>query len=404
VGRIWWIAVGVTALAGAIQVNRLLLILSLLLALVGGASLLWARYCLAGVTYRRHFTAPRIFLGEETDLLIETTNAKPLPLAWLQMTDEFPADVDLLTGVLHRSLNPRRRLLVNTLALRWYERVTRRYRLRGKQRGVWVFGPALLSSGDIFGLSVRRAAVEDVATLVVYPRILPISALGLPTRFPFGDSPVQQRIVDDPLLVTGARDYVPGDSYRSIHWKATAHRRSLQTKVLDPSARLPLAIFVNIRTSPQAALRRDLLELALSVAASIAHWGWEHGYATGLFANSTLRPGGERVRIPPATHPDRLQWILEALARVDVHAPWSLATVLLLESAALSYGSTVVVISPLLSERLKRALADLRRREHSVTLVTVGDARDEDLSPGIQTYHVGNGWFEGEVAELELAG
>ena len=37
-----------------------------------------------------------------------------------------------------------RRLLVNLLSLRWYERVTRHYRLRAVQRGAWRVGPVEL--------------------------------------------------------------------------------------------------------------------------------------------------------------------------------------------------------------------------------------------------------------------
>jgi len=402
-GRIWWVVVALVAAIGAIQVNRLLLLMSLLLALTGGASYLWARYCLAGVSYRRRFSSARVFYGEETDLFLETVNAKPLPLAWLRTSDGFPADVKLLTGTLNRTLNPRRRLLVNTLSMRWYERVTRRYRLRGVKRGAWEFGPAQIASGDIFGLSVKREALEGTSTLVVYPKIVPISALGLPTLHPFGNFRTPQRLIDDPIRLIGARDYVRGDSFRRIHWKATARRRALQTKVLDPSASRPLAIFLNVRTSRQILVNRDVLELAITTAASIARWGWEEGCPIGLYVNSILQSSRERIRIPPMTHPDRLNWILEALARVDILGPWSIATILQQEADALAYGSSVVVISALLDDRLKRTLVDLRRREHGVTLIALGDAQVDQPLPGVRSFHIGGGEVWHELEALELA-
>jgi uncharacterized protein (DUF58 family) len=401
---IWWIVVGLVALIGAIQENRLLLLMGLLLGLLGGASHLWARYCLAGVAFERRLGSKRVFFGEETDLYIETVNAKPLPLAWLRTSDEFPADVELLKGRLSRTLNPHRRLMINTLSLRWYERVTRRYRVRGSRRGVWRFGPAQLVSGDIFGLSVKREQLLGTETLVVYPKIVPVTRLGLPALHPFGDFRTPLRTLEDPIRLTGAREYVRGDSFRRIHWKATAHRRALHTKVFEPSATRPLAIFLNVRTSQQALLNRDVLELAITAAASVAHWGWEAGHPVGLYANSVVRPSQERIRMPPATHPDRLIWILEALARVDVLGPWSIATVLQREAAALRYGSSVVVISPVVTERLKQTLVDLRRREHGVTLITLGDAEADDVIPGVQTYHIGGGELWHELEALELAG
>jgi uncharacterized protein (DUF58 family) len=402
--KIWWIVAAVVALLAAVQVNRLLLLMSLFLALLGGASHLWTRYCLARVSYQRRLGSPRIFFGEETDLFLETVNAKPLPLAWLRISDEFPADVRLERGELTRTLSPKRRLLINTLALRWYERVTRRYRLQGITRGAWDFGPARLVSGDIFGLSIKRELVTGTDTLIVYPKIVPITALGLPAFHPFGEFRTAHRVMDDPMRLLGARDYVPGDSYRRIHWKATARRRALHTKVFEPSATRPLAIFLNVRTSPYLGVNRNVLELAITAAASIAHWGWDAGYAVGLFVNSIVQPSNERIRMPPATHPDRIIWILDALARVDILGPWSIATVLQLEATALRYGTTIVVISPVIDDRLKRTLLDLRKREHGVTLITLGEARLDQLLPGVQTYHLGEGKVWHELESLELAG
>jgi len=126
-----------------------------------------------GVSYRRRFGSIRLFYGEETDLYVEIANAKPLPLAWLRIDDEYPPEVELLATRLNRSYRPGRRLLVNLLSLRWYERVTRRYRLRGTQRGAWKFGPVGIESGDIFGLATRRETWQEPQMLLVYPRSSP---------------------------------------------------------------------------------------------------------------------------------------------------------------------------------------------------------------------------------------
>jgi uncharacterized protein (DUF58 family) len=404
VDRIWWFVAAILALFGALQQNHPLLVLSLLLALVGAASHLWTRYCLSAVRYQRRVVPSRVFFGEEADLFLETVNAKPLPLAWLRAVDEFPADVQLLTGGLNRTLNPRRRLLINSLSVRWYEKVVRRYRVRAVRRGAWEFGPASLVSGDIFGLSLKREKLAETDLLIVYPKIVPITALGLPALHPFGDFRTVRRTMDDPLRVLGAREYVPGDSLRRIHWKTTAHRRSLQTKVFEPSAARPLVVFLNIRTSEVLGVNRDVLELGIIAAASIAHWAWDAGHPVGLYVNSIVQPSRQQIRIPPATHPDRLMWILDALARVDILGPWSIATVIQRESASLRYGSTIVVISPVINDRLKRTLMDVRRREHSVTLVTLGEAGVVDPLPGIRSYYIGEGREWRDLEALQLAG
>ena len=84
-----WALLGIAILAIALR-SSLLFLLFLFLAFIAGATLLWARVCLTGVSYRRRFGSERLFHGEETDLYVEIVNAKPLPLAWLHIADEFP--------------------------------------------------------------------------------------------------------------------------------------------------------------------------------------------------------------------------------------------------------------------------------------------------------------------------
>ncbi|MCD6290503.1 MAG: DUF58 domain-containing protein [Anaerolineae bacterium] len=404
-GNAWWTLIGLIALLSIILHHNLLFLMSLLLALVGGMSLLWKRACLVGVSYRRRFSNTRLFYGEETDLYIEIVNAKPLPLAWLRAEDEFPGAVELLTGKLHYSHRPNRRLLTNLLSLRWYERVTRHYRLRGSHRGAWEFGPVEITSGDIFGFSVQRETLPERQTLLVYPKIVPLTALGLPARHPFGDFKTPRRVMEDPLRLMGAREYVPGDSFRHIHWKATARRQQLQTKVFEPSATRPLAIFMNINTYDRVyeGLDQELQEYAITTAASIARWGWDEGLQIGLYVNSVTQPGGQRIRIRPGSHPDQLIWILEALSRVVMYGRWPIEAILQAEAMNLRYGTTIVVVTPVVNQYLRHTLADLRQREHGVTLITLGQAELDPPLPGIRHYHIGGHEEWHELASLALA-
>ena len=264
-----------------------------LFAFIAGATLLWARVCLTGVSYRRRFGSERLFHGEETDLYVEIVNAKPLPLAWLHIADEFPRALTVTPARTTTSHRPGRQRLTNLVSLRWYERVTCRYRVHGAARGAWTFGPAELSSGDIFGFALRRATAPDLDVLLVYPRMVPLTALGLPADRPFGEYRALRRLAEDPLRMNGARAYAPGDTLRTIHWKATARRGELHTKTFDAAAAQPLALFLNVNTFEQIweGVDSDLLEYAISATASIARWAWERGQPVGLYANSVAQPG-----------------------------------------------------------------------------------------------------------------
>ncbi|MEA3346212.1 MAG: DUF58 domain-containing protein [Chloroflexota bacterium] len=384
-----------------------LLLLDLLLVLAALTSALWKRYGLARVTYRRRLGSKRLFFGDETTLDVEITNGKLLPLPWLKAEDHFPRALDFLRGHLELSTSPHRGILRNSLSLRWYERVTRRYRLRAAHRGIYELGPVSLQVGDLFGLRRQRQTLDETEELIVYPRILPLAELGLPAEFPFGEEKPIRRVVEDPLRLRGAREYRSSDSMRHIHWKATAHTGQLQTKEYEPGASRYLVVFLNASTAEYIyeGLNPPLLEFLITVAASVATAAIEEECQVGLYVNE-WGMGDLYMHIPPSGRSDQLMLILEMLAQ-DIfwgHVP--LTGLLSQELSKLPYGSTVVVISALADEDLFSALLDVKATGRRVTLLTVGEKPFPIQVDEFPVYHVNppaSREEDREIERLELA-
>jgi uncharacterized protein (DUF58 family) len=374
-------------------------LLALLLALLAGVTWLWERYALAGVTYERRLRAQQLFVGDETELVVEITNAKPLSLPWLRAEDEFPAEIALARGRLYNSNKTNRRLLTNLLALRFYERVRKQYHLRAAKRGVLVFGPVRLRAGDLFGFRRQERWLEQCNEVVVYPRVVPWDALPLPAGYPFGDSLALRRIVDDPLRVTGARPYAPGDNPRYLHWKATARRGALQTRTFEPGATPRTAIFLDVQTIRGApGTIEAYLEYAIVVAASLARCLLDRREAVGLYANALLRNSRDLLRLPASRHPDHWRSILEALARTIDLPRMPLWRLLASEMPALPYGAAVVAISAVPDAATYAALLDMQRAGHPTFLLAIGDSAPEDV-PGA----LACAWLGGRDAYAALA-
>ncbi|MBL8055134.1 MAG: DUF58 domain-containing protein, partial [Anaerolineales bacterium] len=319
-----------------------LFLLTVLLALAAGVTEVWARYCLAGVSYARRLGADRLAFGEETELWVEVVNAKPLPLAWLRVEDEIPEGLRLRETELAPASAPGRRTLTQYLNLRWYERVRRRYRLVGAQRGAHRLGPARLASGDLFGVRTQSAEAPATQTVLVYPRLVPVAELGLRPARPFGEGKAPRRVLTDPLRVAGARPYLPGDSLRHIHWKATARQGTLQTKRFEPSADPHLVIALNGQTLEwaQGGVLPELFEAGVTAAASLALAGLEAGRPVGLLTNAALAGSHWRVRVPPARHSAQTTRLLEILAQLTVFTLAPFETMLAAEQPRLPYGAT----------------------------------------------------------------
>ena len=408
-GRTGWTAAVLILLVALITRNSLIFTMALIMGLLGTVVWLWSRYSLSEVTYLRKFGVDRLFFGEQTELLLEVTNAKPLPLAWLRCEDEIPVALGLAPDERASQYHPSRRVLVNIFSLGLYQRVIRRYTVTGVQRGAWKYGPVKLVCSDIFGFRSQRKEFADTSLLLVYPRLYTLPELGLDSRHPFGDYESRNRLVDDPIRLSGVREYLPGDNVRHIHWKATARRQELQTKLFEPSASRPLAIFINIRTFNHRfeGINPDLREFGISVGASLARWAQLRGEAFGVYANGLMQ-AGRRVRIATSAHPQQLMRVLEALAHCGGVPHTTIERVLQLEADHLRNGTSIVLISATLPESLRRVLVDLQRRGFAITLLGIGGLTLERAIPGVAFQNLSQQALsdltfeaETEISELE---
>jgi len=372
------------ALLGLAVHQPIAFVLGLVLLLGASASFLWDRYCLWGVDYHRVFAPRRAFYGEEITLAVEVTNRKVLPLAWLEAVDELPAELEVLDGRVIPSLRQRRQLLVNLFSTRWYERVRRRFRLRCTARGYFRLGPVRLRSGDLFGFTLRGRDLELSDHLIVYPKVVPLEALGLPPLHPLGEARTPRLLFEDPTRTVGTREYLAGDPLRRLHWKATAKVGTLQSRLYESTLTRRLVLFVNMDTLGEYAeyrgFVRPLLELNLMVAASAAYWAHERGYPVGLYANGFLPEGLRWIGMPPALHPAHLATMLEALAKVFATPVMPVGDLIQLAARELPWGTTAVIITAVVDVLLEASILRLREAGHGVVMILIGDHARE---PGV---------------------
>lgn len=348
--------------------------LALGLAAILGAAGAWGRRSLSGVRRSRRVEPERAFPGDSLALTLTWENRKWLPLAWLESDEDVPAGFAFPPGFLRGHHLPGRDRLVNLLPLLWYERVSRRFTLVAVQRGRYVFGPGRLRSGDLFGLTDAVREEPDTCDLLVYPRVLPPDALGLPALRPLGDRRWGPPFFEDPTRLAGVREYQIGDGLGRVHWKATAHTGRLQVKVYESSASLSLGLFLNCSTFPHAwqGVDRPALERAVEVAASLAVDALNSGYQVGLYANGLLPGRNSGVHLPPASGSGQLQQVLEALALVEPFGSERLPDLLVWEGRRLPWGAAVVLVTAPLDDDVVLGLQELQRSGHPVALVLVG--------------------------------
>lgn len=356
-----------------------------------GASYLSHRYCLERVEFRRTFAPRRAFYGEEITLALEVTNRKILPLAWLEVTDELPEEIVPQRGRVIPSVRQRRQHLVNMFSLKWYERLRRRVTVTCASRGYFALGPARLRSGDLFGITSQGRTLEEVDHLIVYPRIVPLDALGIPALHPLGDHRAPRPLLEDPTRTVGVRDYQPTDPIRRVHWKASARIGRMQARQYEATTAHRVAVMLNMDTLGEYAeyrgFVRPLLELNIMVAASLAAWATGQGLPVGVYANGYLPEGLRRIRLAPAMGEAHLTAILEALAMVFPTPVIPLGDLMALEAGGLPWGTAAVIVTAVVDPPLLAGIGALRDAGHAVVLVLVGD-RVADPGLDLPTHRV----------------
>jgi uncharacterized protein (DUF58 family) len=285
-----YVITAVLILGALILRQPLLVVAGLLVGVVAIVPEVWYRFGLRGLVIRRAPVTSQAMFGDEVDITLTVENRQVLALPWLEINDEFPEALPLVGMRARDSFNPERLTITSALGMWANQRVRRRFRVRCQARGAFRFGPMLLRMTDPFGMLTREERLAEKAVLLVYPLVAPLERFGLPAQSPFGEHKAPRHLLDDPLRIAGVRPYQHGDEPRRIHWKATARSGELQSKIYEPATQHTVAIFLDVRTYQRSLYGYDpqLVELAITTAASVANWALEQGFATGVYANSAL--------------------------------------------------------------------------------------------------------------------
>lgn len=325
-------------------------------------SQIWTRRSLRQLCTERRFIG-RAFAGHNVTASLTVQNHGWLPVAWLKVHESLP--VELSTPPFVRQV----------ATLPPYGARTLRYTLNCRRRGYYSIGPLRLEAGDLLGVTPPRQVEVEAEHLIVYPRVVSLEELGLPTRSPLVALPARTPLFEDPSRVMGVRDYRQGDLPRRIHWTATASTGRLVVKQYDPSIARETMIFLDLSREDYERRRRyTATELAIVVAASMAnHIIVNEGLSVGLATEAwdPLSRAQTRFLLPPRSERAHLMNLLEVLARIEVGETISFPDLLRRESVHLPWGATLAVIAGRESNALFDSLVYLQRAGFANVLILV---------------------------------
>ncbi len=158
----------------------------------------------------------RLFnLGDENSVEITVQNKSALKLK-LTLIDEIPIQFQ-------------RRDFEFKLTFGVNEKQIVKYDLRPKNRGAYHFGKIHLYVSTFLGLTQRRISFNEATTVPVYPSILQMKNMEMRamSKISLFKGIKKLRRLGHSYEFEQIKNYIPGDDYRSINWKATGRKSEL---------------------------------------------------------------------------------------------------------------------------------------------------------------------------------
>ncbi len=173
-----------------------------------------ALYSRKGIEGKRS-TSKKLSNGDDNNIFIYLKNKFPFKV-FIRLIDEIPHQFQ------KRDFDIKAELLPNTES-------TLKYQLKPVKRGEYVFGALNIFTSSPLRLVERRFRYDQDAMVPVYPSFLQMrkyELLAISNRLKeYGIKKIRR--IGQSQEFEQIREYVTGDNYRDINWKATARKQSL---------------------------------------------------------------------------------------------------------------------------------------------------------------------------------
>jgi uncharacterized protein (DUF58 family) len=250
-----------------------------------------------GITARR-ILADRLSNGDENPVILEFGNHYAHPV-FLEVIDEIPPEFQ-------------NRILTFYFQLQNGEQKSHTYFLRPVKRGGYHFGDINLFVHSLLGLASRRYKIAAAKEVPVYPSYLQMrkyELLAISNHLQDAGIKRMRRLGHNQEFEQ-IKEYVRGDDYRTINWKATAHNSELMVnKYQDERSQQVYSLIDKGRLMQMPFAGMSLLDYAINASLVISNIAIRKEDKAGLLCFQHK----VQLAIPASRQPRQMKLIQEAL-------------------------------------------------------------------------------------------
>lgn len=278
--------------------GQLLLAVFILVLIADG----WMLYRTRGIQATRH-CADRFSNGDENPVNIRVESRYPFAVQ-LRIIDEIPVVFQARNINFLMALAPARPELPAA--------ATCRYNVRPTHRGEYAFGRIRLFTSTSLGLIERRFTCGEPETIKVYPSYLMLHRYELMAiSNNLTDMGIKKiRRIGHHTEFEQIKEYVKGDDYRTINWKASARRHMLMVNVYqDERSQQLYNVIDKGRMMQQAFKGMTLLDYAINASLVLSYVAIHKEDKAGL---ATFNDSFDTF-LPASRQSGQMQMLLEGL-------------------------------------------------------------------------------------------
>ncbi|KWW16655.1 hypothetical protein AS888_23825 [Peribacillus simplex] len=226
-------------------------------------------YPLHSITVERNVSKRECQAGETVEMNLTFTRKNRLPLLFLVIEEELPGDMEDSedSGIYRKAL----------IFPGCKRTISLSYALEGLPRGEHRFQSIRFLIGDFFGLVEKEAIFDSPMNITVFPTYHELDSLYLDQLFNQGQAGPTKKTHREHSVVSGVREYQPGDQLSWINWKATARTSEIMTKEFEVQKNRDVWIILD--NQPSISFEESIIAAA-SFVHSLLKKGIQVGYAS----------------------------------------------------------------------------------------------------------------------------
>ena len=302
-------------------------------------------------------TMANVYKGDDVIVELTISNNSYRRTQQLEVFDNVPHEMKMRQGInqMRMNLGPGQSARI-------------KYRVRCPLRGHYTLGPVSVRYRNAFNLFANESKVQDRTDITVFPQVREIEEALLRSDVPKMYTGATTLKTPGPgMEFYSLREYLPGDAFRSINWKAFARTGELMVNEKTRDAVTDVFIILDTRdVSRIGTVLKNPLEMGTIAAASVSNYFIRRRDSVAL-----VTYGDRMDYLPPETGDKQGYKVLSNLAAVRAKGSMPLQAVTNAMSSRMSRGSPVFIISSLEGDGTTLpAIRNLAGRGHEVIVLS----------------------------------